>query len=64
MVIYPVTSLRIAAKAIQEVYQLIRETGSQKEAVEKMQTRKELYKTINYYDYEELDKSVAKTVLE
>ncbi|MFC5604776.1 methylisocitrate lyase [Sporosarcina koreensis] len=64
MVIYPVTSLRIAAKAIQDVYQLIRETGSQKDAVEKMQTRKELYETIKYFEYEELDESVAKTVLE
>ncbi len=28
-----------------------------------MQTRKELYETIAYDDYEELDQSIAKTIL-
>lgn len=63
MVIYPVTSLRVAAKAIENVYSLIKETGSQKDALDQMQTRKELYETIKYFDYEDLDKSVAKTIL-
>lgn len=30
MVIYPVTSLRVAAKAYENVFTLIKETGSQK----------------------------------
>lgn len=64
MVIYPVTSLRVASKAIEQVYQLIRETGSQQEAIEQMQTRKELYETIQYYEYEDLDNGIAKTILE
>lgn len=63
MVIYPVTSLRIASKAIQQAYQLIREQGTQKEALDNMQTRKELYDTIQYFAYEDLDNSIAKTVL-
>ncbi len=63
MVIYPVTSLRIASKAIEGVYRLIKETGSQKEAVEQMQTRKELYETLKYFEYEDLDSTIAKTVL-
>lgn len=63
MVIYPVTSLRIASKAIENVYSLIKETGSQKDALDQMQTRKELYETIKYFEYEELDKSIAKTIL-
>lgn len=63
MVIYPVTSLRVAAKAIEQVYRLIKETGTQKEALDKMQTRKELYETIGYFDYEALDNHIAKTVL-
>jgi len=63
MVIYPVTSLRVASKAIEEVYQLIKETGSQEEALNRMQTRKELYQTIEYFKYEELDGTIAKTVL-
>ncbi|MHA6261066.1 methylisocitrate lyase [Sporosarcina sp. CAU 1771] len=64
MVIYPVTSLRIASKAIRDVYSLIKETGSQKLAVENMQTRKELYETIKYFEYEDLDNTIAKTVLD
>lgn len=65
IVIYPVTSLRVAAKAYENVFNLIKEKGTQVEAVENghMQTRKELYETISYYDYEELDKTIAKTIL-
>ncbi|MCC8351220.1 methylisocitrate lyase [Bacillus sp. AF23] len=63
MVIYPVTSLRAAAKAYERMFSLIRERGSQKEGLDDMQTRKELYETISYYDYEALDKTIAKTVL-
>lgn len=64
MVIYPVTSLRVAAKAIERVFRLIRDTGTQRDALTDMQTRKELYETIKYYDYEDLDNTIAKTVLD
>ncbi|CJC68527.1 Methylisocitrate lyase [Streptococcus pneumoniae] len=63
MVIYPVTSLRVAAKAYENVFALIKETGSQKDALSNMQTRSELYETISYHDFEELDTGIAKTVL-
>ncbi|HWO76129.1 MAG TPA: methylisocitrate lyase [Bacillus sp. (in: firmicutes)] len=63
MVIYPVTSLRVAAKAIENVYREIYDKGTQRDFLNKMQTRKELYETIRYYDFEELDASIAKTVL-
>ncbi|MBO1001698.1 methylisocitrate lyase [Pseudogracilibacillus auburnensis] len=63
MVIYPVTSLRVAAKAYERVFDLIKEEGTQKEAVTDMQTRKELYETISYNDFENLDHTIAKTVL-
>ncbi|MCM3737425.1 methylisocitrate lyase [Bacillus cytotoxicus] len=63
MVIYPVTSLRVAAKAYERIFQLIKEEGSQKEGLADMQTRSELYETISYHDFEELDKGIAKTVL-
>lgn len=63
MVIYPVTSLRTAAKAFERIFRLIKEEGSQKEGLSDMQTRKELYETIAYHDYEELDQSIAKTIL-
>lgn len=63
MVIYPVTSLRVAAKAYERVFAEIARTGTQAGSLQQMQTRKELYETIRYYDYEELDGKIAKTVL-
>lgn len=64
MVIYPVTSLRIAAKAIERLYKELYETGTQSALLQDMQTRKELYDTILYDQYEELDKTISKTVLD
>jgi len=63
MVIYPVTSLRVAAKAYERVFDLIKQEGTQKESVSDMQTRKELYETISYDEFEALDQDIAKTVL-
>ncbi|ELK43913.1 2-methylisocitrate lyase [Brevibacillus agri] len=63
MVIYPVTSLRAAAKAYERIFSLIREQGTQKEGLSDMQTRSELYEAISYYRYEELDKRISRTVL-
>ena len=63
MVIYPVTSLRVAAKAYERIFQLIKEQGSQKEGLDDMQTRSELYSTISYYEFEGLDQEIAKTLL-
>lgn len=64
MVIYPVSALRIAAGAIQKLFQGIQQTGSQAGSVPDMQTRKQLYETIGYFAYEELDGRIAKTVLD
>lgn len=61
IVIYPVTSLRIAAKAIELMYHEIAEKGTQKDLIRKMQTRQELYDTLLYERYESLDSSIAKT---
>lgn len=63
MVIYPVTSLRVAAKAYENVFNLIMENGTQVDALNDMQLRSELYETISYYKFEDLDQSIAKTVL-
>ena len=63
IVIYPVTSLRIAAKAIERIYSLIQTTGTQQGMLGEMQTRQELYDLIRYSEYEELDSSITKTVL-
>lgn len=64
MVIYPVTSMRVAAKAYERIFQMIKEKGTQKEGLSDMQTREELYETISHYGFEELDETVAKTIIE
>ena len=63
MVIYPVTSMRVATKAYERTFDLIKNEGTQKNAVEHMQPRSELYETISYSDFEALDNNIAKTVL-
>ncbi|WP_432354507.1 methylisocitrate lyase [Sporosarcina sp. A2] len=63
MVIYPVTSLRAAAKAVELVCQEIFEKGTQKDVLDNMQTRRELYETIGLEDYESLDGKIAKTII-
>lgn len=63
MVIYPVSSLRAAAKAYERLFQTIKSSGTQKSELENMQTRKELYEVIHYDDFEALDQTIAKTVL-
>lgn len=64
MVIYPVSSLRVAAKAYERIFQLIRDKGTQKQCLEDMQTRKELYETIQYDQFEALDEGISKTIME
>ncbi len=63
MVIWPVSSLRVANKAQQELYETIRRDGSTEAMLPRMQTRRELYATIGYDDYEALDASIVRTVL-
>ncbi|WNR46768.1 methylisocitrate lyase [Paenibacillus roseipurpureus] len=64
MILYPVTSLRVAAKAIERVFDDIRLHGSQQSSLPSMQTRKELYAAIRYEEYEALDGRIAKTILD
>ncbi len=63
MVIWPVSSLRVAARAQEELYASIREHGGAHRLVDRMQTRKELYATIDYAGYEALDNSIVQTVV-
>ncbi len=63
MVIWPVSSLRAANKAQDDLYKTIARTGGTQEMLSRMQTREELYKTIRYYDYESLDAGIVATVL-
>jgi len=62
MVIWPVSSLRVAAKAQEELYASLKRDGGTRAMLDKMQTRKELYATIGYHDFEALDESIVATV--
>jgi methylisocitrate lyase len=61
MVLYPLSAFRAMNKAAELVYKTIRSEGTQKSAINHMQTREELYEAIDYYKYEEaLDKYQGK----
>ncbi len=63
MVIWPVSHLRVANRAMEELYVSIRENGGTQKMLDRMQTRAQLYETIGYHDYEALDASLVKTVV-
>ncbi len=63
MVIWPVSALRVAARAQAEIYAAIARDGGTQAMVDRMQTRAELYQTIGYHDYEALDASIVRTVI-
>jgi methylisocitrate lyase len=63
MVIWPVSALRVAAKAHEELYDRIRQDGGAHGLVDRMQTRAELYTTIGYHQYEELDSSIVTSIV-
>ena len=64
MVIWPVSALRMAAKAHEQLYATIRREDGPGSLIGQMQTRQELYETISYSDYEALDASIVKSFLE
>jgi methylisocitrate lyase len=63
MVIWPVSSLRIAARAQEDFYNHLFEAGRADGKLGEMQTRAELYDLIGYAEHEALDHTVLKTVL-
>ncbi len=63
MVIWPVSHLRIAARAMEDLYVAIRKDGGTQNMVGRMQTRAQLYETIGYHDYEALDATLIRTVV-
>ena len=62
LVIWPVSSMRVAAKAQEELYTAIKRDGGTQNRIDAMQTRKELYAEIDYHGYEALDASLVATV--
>jgi methylisocitrate lyase len=58
VVIYPVTTLRLALKAVEEGLAVLKKDGTQEALLKDMQTRAELYELLRYKDYEQFDKDV------
>lgn len=53
MALYPLSAFRAMSKAAEAVYTALRRDGTQKNVVNMMQTRDELYKYLDYYSYED-----------
>ena len=56
-VLYPVTVFRTAMRAVEASLAVIAAEGTQRELLDLMQTRQELYDLIGYSDYEARDRS-------
>ena len=63
LVIYPVSALRVAARALEGFYASLAAEGGAQTLLPGMMTRAELYERIGYFDYEKLDEQIARTVL-
>ena len=53
LVLYPLSAFRAMNKAAENVYSAIRRDGTQRNVVDIMQTRQELYESINYHEFEQ-----------
>lgn len=58
IVIYPVSTLRLAMKAVESGLETIRDSGTQESLLDKMQHRKDLYKLVRYEDYNSFDQNI------
>lgn len=61
LVLFPVTALRIATKAIDQLLAELRNRGSQRDLLEQMQTRQQLYDLLRYAEYEQRDRHFHST---
>ena len=59
IVIYPVTTQRLAMKIVEEGLKSIFENGDQNNIIDKMQTRKRLYELVEYEKYNTLDNNIT-----
>jgi methylisocitrate lyase len=60
-VLYPVTLMRVAMKAVEAALATLANDGIQTELLDLMQTRQELYDLIGYADYEARDRAFFQT---
>lgn len=63
LVIYPVSALRVASRAMEDFYGSLAAKGDAADYLQSMMTRAELYERIGYFEYEKLDAQITGTVL-
>lgn len=63
MMIWPVSSLRVANKAQADLYASLKAHGGTHKMTDHMQTRQQLYDTIGLHAFEELDASIVRTIV-
>jgi methylisocitrate lyase len=56
-VLYPLTAFRAAMRAAEETLKALRDEGTQRSQLDRMQTRIELYDLLGYTDWEERDRA-------
>ena len=59
IVIYPVTTQRLAMKSVEDGLKIIFKDGHQNNIIDKMQTRKRLYELVEYEKYNTPDKKIT-----
>ena len=59
IVIYPVTTQRLAMKNVEDGLRVIFKDGHQNNILDKMQTRKRLYELVDYEKYNTPDKKIT-----
>ncbi|HEY3196689.1 MAG TPA: methylisocitrate lyase [Nitrospirales bacterium] len=55
LILFPVTLLRVATKAMEEMLMELKALGTQRESLDKMHTRQQLYELLRYNEYEQQD---------
>ncbi len=63
IVIWPVTALRCEAAAMKQLFSHLKEYGGQGAYLDKLMERKEIYSVIDYHKYEDLDQSIARSIV-
>ncbi len=58
LVLFPVTALRVAAKAIEDMLAELKRRGTQQASLARMLTRQQLYDLLRYTDYEKRDQEL------
>ena len=58
VILFPVSTLRVAAKAVEEFLADLRAHGTQQQSLSRMQTRRQLYDLLRYEEYERQEREL------